>query len=68
MCTCSYLKSLRNRRADIVREAIQSWDKFLELPFAEKIFLDDGSPDINGIQILKLSTNLNKFMRSDITL
>ena len=60
-CTCSYLKSLRNRRADIVRDAIQSWDKFLELPFAEKNFLDDGSPDINGIKILKLSTNLNKF-------
>jgi hypothetical protein len=60
-CTCSYLKSLRNRRADIVRDAIQSWDKFLELPFAEKIFLDDGSPDINGIKLLKSSNIIHKF-------
>jgi len=60
-CTCSYLKSLRSRRASIVRRAMQSWKIFLELPFAEKIFLDDGSPDINGIKALKLSSNLNKF-------
>jgi len=60
-CTCSYLKSLGNRRTSLVRNAIQSWDKFLELPFAEKIFLDDGSPDINGIRLLKQTNILNKF-------
>jgi hypothetical protein len=61
LCVCSYLKSLGSRRASIVRGAMQSWDQFLELPFKEKIFLDDGSPDVNGIQMLKLSQNLNKF-------
>jgi hypothetical protein len=60
-CTCSYIKSLHHPRASIVRRAIQSWDNFLELPLAEKIFLDDGSPDINGIKILKLSNTLKKF-------
>jgi glycosyltransferase involved in cell wall biosynthesis len=40
---------------------MQSWENLLELPFVEKIFLDDGSPDINGIKALKLSLNLNKF-------
>ncbi|MEH2275942.1 MAG: hypothetical protein V7K40_14430 [Nostoc sp.] len=37
--TCSYIKSLRDYRPVIVRRAIQSWTKLLELPFAEKIFL-----------------------------
>ena len=45
--TCSYIKSLRDQRASIVCRAIQSWAKVLELPFAEKIFLDDSSPDLN---------------------
>ena len=61
LCVCSYLKSLRHPRASIVRGAIESWDKFLELPFAEKLFLDDGSPDANGIRILKLSQQICKF-------
>lgn len=60
-CTCSYLSELNNRRASLVRGAIQTWDKLLELPFAEKIFLDDGSPDVNGIRLLKQSNYLNKF-------
>ncbi|MBP5976993.1 hypothetical protein HW132_30805 [Brasilonema sp. CT11] len=60
-CTCSYLKSLDNERASIVRRAIESWDKILELPFAEKIFLDDSSPDFNGMKILQSSNQINNF-------
>jgi hypothetical protein len=60
-CTCSYLKSLRHPRASIVRGAIESWEKFLELPFAERIFLDDGSPEVNGIKLLKSIPSFNKF-------
>lgn len=60
-CTCSYLKSLRNRRASLVRNALKSWDEFLEIPFTERIFLDDGSPNINGIQLLKSSNVIHKF-------
>lgn len=39
LCTCSYLKSVSDYRASIVRGAMQSWDGLLDLPFAEKIFL-----------------------------
>jgi hypothetical protein len=60
-CTCSYLKSLQHPRAAIVRGALQSWEQFLELPFAEKIFLDDGSLNINGIKTLRLSPIFQKF-------
>lgn len=59
--TCSYIKSLRDRRASIVRSAIQSWAKLLELPFAEKIFLDDSSPDFNGMKVLQSSNQINHF-------
>ena len=59
--TCSYIKSLRDYRALIVRRAIQSWAKVLELPFAEKIFLDDSSPDLNGIKLLQSSNQINRF-------
>jgi hypothetical protein len=61
LCTSSYLKSLRSRRASIVKRAMQSWEKILELPFAEKIFLDDGSPSVNGIKMLELTKNIHKF-------
>ncbi|MFN6563186.1 MAG: hypothetical protein RMY28_025800 [Nostoc sp. ChiSLP01] len=59
--TCSYLKSLRDSRASFVHSAMQSWDKILELPFAEKIFLDDSSPDFNGMKILQLCNQINHF-------
>lgn len=59
--TCSYIKSLRDYRASIVRSAIQSWAKLLELPFAEKIFLDDSSPDLNGMKVLQSSNQINHF-------
>ncbi|MEH2413348.1 hypothetical protein [Nostoc sp.] len=59
--TCSYIKSLRDYRPFIVRRAIQSWAKVLELPFAEKIFLDDSSPDLNGIKLLQSSNQINRF-------
>ncbi|MEH2297420.1 hypothetical protein [Nostoc sp.] len=59
--TCSYIKSLRDYRPLIVRRAIQSWAKVLELPFAEKIFLDDSSPDLNGIKLLQSSNQINRF-------
>lgn len=60
-CTCSYIKSLRDHRASLVRNSIDSWNEFLELPFVERIFLDDGSPDVNGIRLLKSSKSINKF-------
>lgn len=60
-CTCSYLSSVSNYRASLVRNAIKTWEQFLELPFQEKIFLDDGSPDVNGIRLLKQTSILNKF-------
>lgn len=59
--TCSYIKSLRDYRTVLVRRAIQSWAKVLELPFAEKIFLDDSSPDLNGIKVLQSSNQINRF-------
>lgn len=61
LCVCSYMKSLRSHRASLVRGAVQTWDKFLELPFAEKIFLDDCSPEVNAIRLLKASDNFSKF-------
>lgn len=60
-CTCCYLKSLRDYRASLIRSSIETWDKLLEIPFAEKIFLDDGSPNVNGIRLLKSTKNINKF-------
>ena len=60
-CTCCYLSSLSNYRASLVRNAIKTWEQFLELPFGEKVFLDDASPDINGIRLLKQTNTLNKF-------
>ncbi|MDF5722953.1 MAG: hypothetical protein PUP91_21265 [Rhizonema sp. PD37] len=59
--TCSYIKSLRYQRASIARRAIQSWAKLLELPFAEKIFLDDSSPDFNALKVLQSSDEINHF-------
>ncbi|MEH2446552.1 MAG: hypothetical protein V7K18_12425 [Nostoc sp.] len=59
--TCSYIKSLRDYRPEIVRRAIQSWVKLLELPFAEKIFLDDSSPDLNAMKLLQSSNQINHF-------
>lgn len=59
--TCSYIKSLSDYRAVIVRRALQSWTKVLELPFAEKIFLDDSSPNLNGIKLLQSSNQINRF-------
>ncbi|MEH2310975.1 MAG: hypothetical protein V7K35_06020 [Nostoc sp.] len=59
--TCSYIKSLRNYRSVIVGRAIQSWAKLLELPFAEKIFLDDSSPDFNAMKVLQSSNQINHF-------
>ncbi|MEH2332396.1 hypothetical protein [Nostoc sp.] len=59
--TCSYIKSLRDYRAFIVCRAIHSWAKVLELPFAEKIFLDDSSPDLNGMKLLQSSNQINHF-------
>lgn len=63
LCICSYVKSPSTRRASIVQRAMQTWDQFLKLPFSEKIFLDDGSPDANGIRLLKLSNNVSQFSR-----
>lgn len=60
-CTCSYLKSVRDYRASIVYRAMQGWHSLLKLPFAEKIFLDDSSPDFNGMRMLKYSNKLNDF-------
>lgn len=61
LCVCSYLKSLKSRRASLVHDAMRSWNNLLELPFAEKIFVDDRSPEINGIRMLELSKSLDKF-------
>ncbi|MEH2351726.1 hypothetical protein [Nostoc sp.] len=59
--TCSYIKSSRDYRTLIVCRAIQSWAELLELPFAEKIFLDDSTPDLNRIKLLQSSNQMNRF-------
>jgi hypothetical protein len=48
-------------RARMVKQALASWSKFLKLPFAEKIFLDDRSPGFGGLNILAESSVLDLF-------
>jgi len=45
--------------------AVSSWADMLDLPFAEKIFLDDRSPDLGALQLLRSTQLLDKFTRAE---
>src|ERR1700731_2447484 len=63
--TCSYVKKRPSARADMVFGAISTWSGLLDLPFAEKIFLDDRSPDFAALRVLQSTELLNKFTRAE---
>lgn len=63
--TCSYLKSRPGDRAPMVFGAISSWKDMLDLPFAEKIFLDDRSPQCGALRLLASTNLLEKFTRAE---
>lgn len=61
--TCSYLKRRPGARKAMVLRALTSWGDLLDLPFAEKIFLDDRSPDLGALRLLASTHLLEKFTR-----
>ena len=61
--TCSYLKRRPGARKAMVLRALSSWGDLLDLPFAEKIFLDDRSPDLGALRLLASTHLLEKFTR-----
>jgi len=60
-CACSYIRTRWSRRTTIVENAMRTWHALLNLPFAEKIFLDDNSPNFNGLKILNKCKILENF-------
>jgi hypothetical protein len=63
--TCCYMKKHPGERAKMVFEAISSWKELLDLAFAEKIFLDDRSPEFSGLRLLTSTQLLDKFTRAE---
>jgi hypothetical protein len=63
--TCSYMKKRSGARTRMVFEALSSWSDLLDLPFAEKIFLDDRSPDCHALRLLQSTHMLEKFTRAE---
>jgi hypothetical protein len=61
--TCSYIKDISGVRGRMVRSAINSWAEMLQLPFAEKIFLDDQSPNSAALSLLDACSMRGKFSR-----
>jgi hypothetical protein len=59
--TCCFLRERRGVRAAMVKAAIDSWTDLLDLPFKQRIFLDDHSPKINGLRLLLSSKLIDKF-------
>jgi hypothetical protein len=47
----------------MVKKALASWSELLQLPFAEKIFLDDQSPNHAALSVLESSSLRDKFSR-----
>lgn len=52
LSVCSYIGRSGSRRAKLVTSAVETWSPLLDLPFAERIFVDDGSPDALGLATL----------------
>jgi hypothetical protein len=52
LSTCSYIGRSTSRRASLVTRALETWPSLLALPFAERIFVDDGSPHALGLATL----------------
>lgn len=52
LATCSYIGRSGSRRAKLVAHALETWSPLLALPFAERIFVDDGSPHALGLATL----------------
>jgi hypothetical protein len=61
--TCSYIKDTVSVRAKMVRKVLASWTELLQLPFAEKIFLDDQSPGRAALKVLDATSLREKFSR-----
>lgn len=61
--TCSYIKNISGVRGRMVKSAISSWAEMLQLPFAEKIFLDDQSPNSAALSLLDACAMREKFSR-----
>jgi hypothetical protein len=49
----------------MVLGAFSTWADLLDLPFAEKIFLDDRSPECGGLKLLASAQLLDKFTRAE---
>lgn len=47
----------------MVKETLLTWTDLLQLPFAERIFLDDQSPDCNALRALQNAEMLGRFDR-----
>jgi hypothetical protein len=52
LSACSYIARPRSRRAKLVANALGTWAPLLDLPFSERIFVDDGSPNALGLATL----------------
>lgn len=61
LSTCSYLSELNGPRAKLVRQAFLSWHDMLGLPFSDRIFLDDHSPDQSALKMLDQCGLKHKF-------
>ncbi len=60
-CACSFIRSASGRRARMVERTFRSWCDFLQLPFREKLFLDDQSPNFAALHLLQKSGALSSF-------
>lgn len=59
--TCCFVKSVRSRRASIVKESIGTWTGLLKYEFKKKYFVDDRSENFSGLKILEQSNVAGKF-------
>lgn len=50
---CSFLKPGGTSRRRLLRKTLATWRNLLDLPFAERIFLDDRSPDSAATRLLE---------------
>ncbi len=60
-CTCAYLSEHSGVRRRLVRRALTTWTPLLDLPFNERVFIDDHSPGQGALQVLEASGLRERF-------
>lgn len=64
---CSYLNPKNHYRKRIISTTLLTWHELLDLPFTERIFLDDRSPDFAASKLFHKLNLVDKFDRFEYT-